>query len=75
MRPTAINNWDEIEDRRPAAALVGNIDLVIVRYDDEHPVLHGRCHHRGAMLADGTVTDENLLMQHLAGVPYGGINQ
>jgi methylamine---glutamate N-methyltransferase subunit C len=56
----AIADWDELEDREPAGALVGNVDLVIVRYDDEHSVLYGRCHHRGALLADGTVSDGNL---------------
>lgn len=60
MTPTAIANWDELADREPAGALVADVDLVIVRYDDEHSVLYGRCHHRGALLADGSVADGNL---------------
>jgi glutamate synthase domain-containing protein 2/nitrite reductase/ring-hydroxylating ferredoxin subunit len=61
MQPHAIARWSELVDREPAGALVGNVDLVIVRYGDEHSVLYGRCHHRGAMLADGTVSDGNIL--------------
>ncbi len=61
MQPLAIARWSDLADREPAGALVGNVDLVIVRYDDEHSVLYGRCHHRGAMLADGTVSDGNIL--------------
>ena len=54
MQPLAIARWDEIEDRVPVGALVSNVDLVIVRYDEDHSVLHGRCQHRGALLADGS---------------------
>ena len=61
MQPHAIATWSELSDREPAGALVGNLDLVIVRYDDDQSVLYGRCLHRGAMLADGTVSDGNIL--------------
>lgn len=53
-----IANWNELEDRVPAHALVENTDLVIVRFDEQCSVLYGRCLHRGAMLSDGHV-DEN----------------
>ena len=46
---------------RPVGALVGNVDLVIVRFDDELSVLFGRCDHRGALLADGTVRGDDLV--------------
>ncbi|MDJ0769595.1 MAG: glutamate synthase-related protein [Ilumatobacter sp.] len=61
MKPLAIARWSEVEDRRPIGALVSNVDLVIVRYDDEHSVLYGRCLHRGALMADGTVVGKNIL--------------
>lgn len=61
MRAVRIAEWDELEDRRPAPALVGGVDLVVVRYDDEVSVLHGRCLHRGALLADGRVDGDNLV--------------
>jgi len=61
MQPLAIARWDEIADRVPFGALVSNVDLVIVRHDDDHSVLHGRCQHRGALLADGSISGDNLL--------------
>jgi len=61
MQPIAIARWSEVGDREPAGALVGNVDLVAVRFDDEHSVFYGRCLHRGALMADGTVSGGNLL--------------
>jgi len=57
----SIANWDELEDRKPAHALVAGVDLVIVRYDDSVSVLYGRCAHRGALMADGFVDGDNLI--------------
>ncbi|GMR12720.1 MAG: glutamate synthase-related protein [Gemmatimonadota bacterium] len=53
--------WSDLKDRQPAYALVGGVDLVVIRYDDEVSVLYGRCLHRGALLADGCVRGENLI--------------
>jgi len=61
MRPVSIATWSELEDRQPAYALVDNVDLVIIRWDDEVSVMHGRCHHRGALLADGHIEGDNLI--------------
>lgn len=61
MKKTAIARWDELKDRDPAYALVGKVDLVIVRYGDQVSVMYGRCLHRGALLADGHVDGENLV--------------
>jgi glutamate synthase domain-containing protein 2/nitrite reductase/ring-hydroxylating ferredoxin subunit len=61
MQPVVVANWSELEDRTPAGALVGNVDLVIVRYEEDVSVLYGRCLHRGALMADSTVDDGNLL--------------
>jgi glutamate synthase domain-containing protein 2 len=41
--------------------LVANVDLVVIRHDDEVSVLYGRCHHRGALLGDGHIAGENLI--------------
>ncbi len=57
----AVAKWAELEDRKPAYALVAGVDLVIVRYDDAVSVLYGRCLHRGALLSDGHVDGENLI--------------
>lgn len=59
--PVRIATWSELEDRAPAGALVEGVDLVVVRYDDQVSVIYGRCHHRGALLADGRIEGANLV--------------
>ena len=61
MNKIAIAEWDELEDRAPAYALVADVDLVIVRYDDSVSVLYGRCAHRGALMSDGYIDGDNLI--------------
>lgn len=61
MTNRVVANWDDLGDREPVGALVGGVDLVVVRYDDEVSVLYGRCLHRGALMADGKVVGDNLL--------------
>ncbi len=56
--PVTVASWTALEDRKPVHALVEKTDLVVVRFDENVSVLYGRCLHRGAMLADGSV-DEN----------------
>ncbi|NNL88452.1 MAG: Rieske 2Fe-2S domain-containing protein [Marinicaulis sp.] len=58
---TAIAKWSELEDRKPAYALVGEVDLVVIRHDKDVSVMYGRCLHRGALLADGHVDGDNLI--------------
>ena len=53
--------WSDLQDRQPSYALIANVDLVVIRYDDQVSVLYGRCLHRGALLADGTVRGEDLV--------------
>ena len=60
MKKVAIANWAELKPREPAYALLANVDLVVIRDGDKVSVLYGRCPHRGALLADGTVKDQNL---------------
>jgi glutamate synthase domain-containing protein 2/nitrite reductase/ring-hydroxylating ferredoxin subunit len=61
MQKLKILEWSELTDRTPTYALVGNVDLVVVRYDNDVSVLYGRCLHRGALLADGSIQGENLI--------------
>jgi glutamate synthase domain-containing protein 2 len=60
-RTEPVARWSELEDRSPAYALVEGVDLVVIRHDDRVSVLYGRCHHRGALLADGHVDGPNLI--------------
>lgn len=61
MNLTAVAKFSELEDRQPAYALVSDVDLVVVRWDDEVSVMYGRCLHRGALMADGHVRGKNLI--------------
>jgi glutamate synthase domain-containing protein 2 len=64
-RKVAVVAWDELALLVPHYALVAGVDLVIVRYQrdgqDQVSVLYGRCHHRGALLADGYIDGDNLI--------------
>ncbi|MFQ6614586.1 MAG: glutamate synthase-related protein, partial [Fidelibacterota bacterium] len=51
----------DIPERVPQHALVGDVDLVIIRDQDQFHVLYGRCLHRGALLSDGTIQGQNLV--------------
>ena len=59
--PTKVATFSKLEDRKPSYALVGGVDLVVIRYGEEVSVLYGRCQHRGALMADGYVRGENLI--------------
>ena len=56
-----VARWSDLEDRKPAYALVSNVDLVVVRYDDQVSVLYGRCLHRGALMADGHIRGDDII--------------
>jgi glutamate synthase domain-containing protein 2/nitrite reductase/ring-hydroxylating ferredoxin subunit len=60
-QPKRIHEWNDLPDSEPVGALVGEVDLVIVRTGDDVSVLYGRCLHRGALLADGRVEGRNLV--------------
>ena len=61
IRKVKVAGWSLLQDRIPAYALIKNVDLVVVRYDDTVSVLYGRCLHRGALLSDGHVEGHNLI--------------
>ncbi|MEO9971243.1 MAG: glutamate synthase-related protein [Hyphomonadaceae bacterium] len=58
MKKVTIAKLADLKDRQPTYAIVGEVDLVVVRYDDTVSVFYGRCLHRGALMSDGHV-DEN----------------
>jgi hypothetical protein len=39
MNKVAITNWSTLKDRAPEYALVGKVDLVVIRYGDNVSVL------------------------------------
>jgi glutamate synthase domain-containing protein 2/nitrite reductase/ring-hydroxylating ferredoxin subunit len=58
---TPICNFEKLKDRTPNHAQVNNLDLVVIRFDNEVSVMYGRCLHRGALLADGFINGDNLV--------------
>ncbi|MEX1312178.1 MAG: glutamate synthase-related protein [Candidatus Sulfomarinibacteraceae bacterium] len=63
MKKVRVAVWKDLEPLKPAYALVGDVDLVVIRWRDEEQtsVLYGRCLHRGALMSDGTVEGANLI--------------
>ena len=61
MKKLPVAKYSDLADRQPIHALVANVDLVIIRHDEQVSVLYGRCHHRGALLADGHIDGANLI--------------
>ena len=61
MQKTAIFKSSELPDRKPKYALVGEVDLVVVRFDADISVFYGRCLHRGALMSDGFVRGKDLI--------------
>ena len=63
MNKTAIASYTELETLKPTYALVADVDLVVIRLDEEEAVsvLYGRCLHRGALMADGHIEGNNLI--------------
>ena len=55
MKKVRVADWDALEPLQPSYALVANVDLVVIRRQDEDraSVLYGRCLHRGALMSDG----------------------
>ena len=61
VRKVSVAQWSALPDRDPQYALVADVDLVVVRYDDNVSVLYGRCQHRGALMADGSIVGHNIV--------------
>ena len=61
MSNVSVAKLSDLEDRQPAYALVGEVDLVVLRIDEDVRVFYGRCLHRGALMADGFVRGKNLI--------------
>ena len=57
----------------PVGALVDGVDLVVVRFDDNHSVLYGRCLHRGALMGDGHVDGD--FLEQFAERKKGGVKR
>ena len=61
MNKASIVVFSELKDRTPTYALIANVDLVVVKFDDNVSVLYGRCAHRGALMSDGLVKGKDII--------------
>jgi len=63
MKKVRVAVWSDLEPLQPAYALVANVDLVVIRRqnEDQASVLYGRCLHRGALMSDGSIDGKNLI--------------
>jgi len=61
MKKQAVATLSTLPDRKPRYALVADVDLVVVRFDENVSVFFGRCLHRGALMSDGYVHGDNLI--------------
>lgn len=61
MKKIEIADLHQLKDKQPFAARVSNVDLVVVRYENNVSVLYGRCAHRGALMADGHISGDNII--------------
>jgi len=61
MKKVSIATFSELKNKKPTYALVGEVDLCVVRLDEEAAVYYGRCLHRGALMSDGFVRGKNLI--------------
>jgi nitrite reductase/ring-hydroxylating ferredoxin subunit len=61
MKTCTVAKLSDLKDRDPTYALVGEVDLVVLRIDDDVSVFYGRCLHRGALMSDGFVRGKNLI--------------
>lgn len=66
MRVAALS---DLPDNAPFAVAAAGVDLVLVRRGADVSALHGRCAHRGVLLADGHV-DGNLMVCGVHGWRY-----
>jgi glutamate synthase domain-containing protein 2 len=61
MKKQVVAKLSALPDREPQYALVADVDLVVVRFDEDISVFYGRCLHRGALMSDGYVDGDNLI--------------
>jgi len=61
MKEVLVCTIKELEDKKPIAKQINGLDLVVIKYGKEVSILYGRCHHRGALMADGYIKGDNIV--------------
>ncbi len=60
-RPITVAKLSQLADRKPKLVTVADVDVLLVRLDDEVCALHGRCPHRGASLERAKIEGRSLV--------------
>ncbi|VAV99400.1 Glutamate synthase [NADPH] large chain, partial [hydrothermal vent metagenome] len=63
MRQHRLVDWATMSPEKPYGFVVNGLDLVVVRWPGEEvvSVLYGRCLHRGALLADASISGNDIV--------------
>jgi glutamate synthase domain-containing protein 2/nitrite reductase/ring-hydroxylating ferredoxin subunit len=61
MNKIKLLEFESLKDRVPVYTQVNELDLVVIKYDEQVSVLYGRCQHRGALMSDGYIKGKNLI--------------
>lgn len=61
MKAIQLCPFETLAEKQPTHQQLNGLDLVVIKYENQVSVLYGRCLHRGALLADGSIEGENLI--------------
>jgi methylamine---glutamate N-methyltransferase subunit C len=65
MQAHALLSFTQLSPLQPTYALAANVDLVILRLEDQDPeqvvVMYGRCQHRGALMSDAHIQGDKIV--------------
>ena len=65
MQAHSLISWSSLKPLQPAYALAANVDLVVLRLEDDDAeqvvVMYGRCQHRGALMSDAHIQGDKIV--------------
>ena len=65
MKIQKLVNWSSLKPLNPTYALAANVDLVILRLENNEEeqvvVMYGRCQHRGALMSDAHIKGDKII--------------
>lgn len=65
MQAHSLISWSSLKPLQPAYALAVNVDLMVLRLEDDDAeqvvVMYGRCQHRGALMADAHIQGDKIV--------------
>ena len=65
MQSHPLLSFSQLEPLKPTYALAANVDLVVLRLEENDPeqivVMYGRCQHRGALMSDAHIQGDKIV--------------